>query len=446
MLKVGFYEKEITPPLGSDMPGSFNHRYSKTVADRLYAKAISMSFEDETVIIIALDAISATSMTCDNVIKRITEYTGVPGKNIMIGASHDHTGPAMHRVRGEFDTADEPYFDVEERLIADAAILAYQRMVPATVKYGKSVEKGITFNRNFYMKDGSIRTNPGWKNPDVDRAFGPADEDFLTLFFFDEEGKPLGSIMNFACHNCCVSIGGALSADYAGALSENMRKALGRDFVTVFLVGASGNLNHVDIEREEKDYKPSRHITMGKLLAEAALRHMETAESLKVDTLQSIKEEIAIKKIYLSDEEVEEAQYLYDTMPIEGLKYSINQPETKEYKRARASQVLYIARQPENIPCTIQSVRLGDALIFAFCGEIYAEYGIDLKKRSPAKISMLSTLSNGSALCDGECYVPIPEAFGTTIYEAQKTSAFLVPEAGSLMVDEAIRQANELMK
>ncbi len=447
MLKAGFYEKEITPPLGSDMPGSFAHRYSKMVGDRLYAKSICMSYDDNTVIIISLDAISATTMTCDNVIKRITEYTGVPAENIMIGASHSHTGPAMHRNRGEFDTADPSYFDVEERLIADTAILAYQRMQPVTVKYNKSIEKGLTFNRNYIMKDGSIRTNPGWKNPDVVKPFGPADEDFLTLFFFDESGKPVGSIMNFACHNCCVTgMGSILSADYAGALTENMRREFGRDFVTVFLVGASGNLNHVDINREVAEYNPSRHIVMGELLGEAAKRHFKTAMPLEVDTLQSIKETITVKRIDLSDEEVAEAKELYETMSLEGLKYSINHPETKEYKRARASQVLYIARQPEDVPCVIQSIRLGEALIFAFCGEIYAEFGIDLKKRAPAKISMLSTLSNGSALCDGECYVPIPEAYGTTIYEAQKTSAFLKPEAGGTFVEKALEQADKLMK
>lgn len=80
-------------------------------------------------------------------------------------------------------------------------------------------------------------------------------------------------------------------------------------------------------------------------------------------------------------------------------------------------------------------------MIYALPNEIYTEYGLELKEKSPSKITLVSTLSNGSY-----CYVPVPEAHGTTIYEAQKTSAYLVPEAGQMLVDEALRQAKELMK
>ena len=43
MLQCGFYEKEITPPLGSDIPGYFMKRPSTGVLDRLYAKAFAVS-------------------------------------------------------------------------------------------------------------------------------------------------------------------------------------------------------------------------------------------------------------------------------------------------------------------------------------------------------------------------------------------------------------------
>ena len=40
MFEFGFYEKEITPPLGCGVPGYFSLRRGTDVLDRLYARAV----------------------------------------------------------------------------------------------------------------------------------------------------------------------------------------------------------------------------------------------------------------------------------------------------------------------------------------------------------------------------------------------------------------------
>ena len=81
-------------------------------------------------------------------------------------------------------------------------------------------------------------------------------------------------------------------------------------------------------------------------------------------------------------------------------------------------------------------------MIFALCGEVYCEFALAIKEKSPAKVNMIATLANGTSTC----YIPIPEAHGTTIYEAQPSSATLEPNAGWIMVDSALKQAEELNK
>lgn len=56
MLKCAFYEKEITPPLGCHIPGYFSLRAATDVKDRLYARAMVIKSDDETVAIISVDA------------------------------------------------------------------------------------------------------------------------------------------------------------------------------------------------------------------------------------------------------------------------------------------------------------------------------------------------------------------------------------------------------
>ena len=180
--------------------------------------------------------------------------------------------------------------------MADAAILAYQRMKPCSIKYASSIEKGLTFNRNYLMADGTARTNPGIGNPDIVRPFGEVDEEFSTLFFFDEEDVPYGAIMNFACHHDCSmgKFGCDLSADYSGILSGIMKKEFGSHFVTSFLVGANGNLNCLDVGRGSKIFEVSCAQTIAEALSKAALKHLKEAKDLKVDKLESIKEYVDI--------------------------------------------------------------------------------------------------------------------------------------------------------
>ncbi len=444
MLYAGFYEKEITPPLGVNMPGYFGIRRSEGVRDRLYAKSVAFGMEGaDDVIIIVVDAVSTTDEMFEKVADRVVELTGVKKNNVMLSATHTHMGPDIPGRKGEFHTDDNEYFDVMLRLIADTGVLAWQRKAPVTVKHNSSVEKGLGFNRNYWMKDGSIRTNPGYLNPNIDRPFGPVDDQFTTLFFFNEENKPVGVISNFACHH--DSIGGAwgklFSSDFSGIVAKNLKKEFGNEFVSVYVSGCCGNVNHIDVTTDGKREYP-RYIDIGNALTKAALEQFKTAEPLKVDTLKCEKNLIDIKRREIPKEEVEEAQYLYDTMPIEGLSYNINKPESKEYKRARATSIINISKLPDPLPTSVQAVRLGDAMIFGLPGEVYSEYGIAIKEGSPVKVNLISTLSNGTAVC----YIPVPEAHGTTIYEAQKTSAYLVPEAGQMLVDEALRQAKELIK
>ena len=55
MLKCAFYEREITPPLGCNLPGYGNCRPGSDVKDRLMAKATVISDGENTVAMIALD-------------------------------------------------------------------------------------------------------------------------------------------------------------------------------------------------------------------------------------------------------------------------------------------------------------------------------------------------------------------------------------------------------
>ena len=56
------------------------------------AKAFVVSDGKETVAMIALDALRAHRKIRDAVAKRVSEFTGIPENNVVLAATHAHTG------------------------------------------------------------------------------------------------------------------------------------------------------------------------------------------------------------------------------------------------------------------------------------------------------------------------------------------------------------------
>jgi len=86
MMKCAFYEREITPPLGSHLSGYANIRKANGLKDRLMAKACVFSNEGETIALIAVDALHMENELRNAAAARVSRYTGIPEKNILVAA------------------------------------------------------------------------------------------------------------------------------------------------------------------------------------------------------------------------------------------------------------------------------------------------------------------------------------------------------------------------
>ena len=124
---------------------------------------------------------------------------------------------------------------VVAKLIADCAILAHRRLKECSVSFGKGEVDGISFCRDYYMKNTTPQTNPPRTSPEIDRTTAETDNELPLLFVKDSDGNPLGVLVSFACHPDCVS-GEKYTGDYISVLAKQLKKAYGEDFVTVPLV------------------------------------------------------------------------------------------------------------------------------------------------------------------------------------------------------------------
>ncbi|WJH33478.1 neutral/alkaline non-lysosomal ceramidase N-terminal domain-containing protein [Paenibacillus sp. CC-CFT747] len=422
MLKCGFSEVDITPPLGNPIPGYFENRISSGVKDALYAKACVVDADQNVIAFLVLDCIDLRRIDVERIRERVHAATGIEPEQTMVSATHTHTGPPAKP--GFAGSVNETYMAWLAEKAADAVVMAYQRREEAHVAVGVGAEGDIAFNRRYLMKDGTYRTNPGIRNPDIVRAIGPIDPDVMVIRIDDSFGNPIGVISSYACHADCVG-GTEYSADYPGELSRCIKRELGQQTVSLFMLGACGNINHIDVTGKANS-TPDRYLRMGRILAGEVLKVRE-----KAGWTQAAQGPVATGQVRFhapfrkpSPEELECAE-------------AAARSETAgTIELAFAAQMRKLLDSEETgTEVEIQAIAIGDAAVVAMPAEIFVEFGLDIKERSPFPFTIVNELANGSA----SGYVCTREAYEQGGYEPRITNnSKLMIGAGERFVEKAL--------
>ncbi|KRE36481.1 hypothetical protein [Paenibacillus sp. Soil724D2] len=431
MMECGLYEMDITPPLGFAIPGYFTPRPALGIKDNLHAKAVVLGNGQSFTAIIVLDAIGIEKEEVAAIRKQVTEGTGIPASHILVAATHTHTGGPVYRDRGP--DGDE-YTTFLIKKAADAAVLAYAIKRKAQIGFAKGGAEGISFNRRYFMRDGSLRTNPGYNNPDIVEPAGPIDSDVFVIRLDGEDGSPLGVITNFACHPDTIG-GKQYSADYPGEISRVLKAVYGGSFVSLFLNGACGNINHLDFMHTSHP-EPDAFRHMGRVLAGEVIKIREKAITENSLHVEGRCEQLSLTVRKPSSDELLQAEVLLRTA---------EQPET--CKAIPEADIFFARqlhtlreRQETNAVIEIQALRVGASAIAAFPCELFVEFGHNLKQRSPFPLTLIATYANG---VNG--YVATREAFVQGGYETRLTSRTrLAPDSGERMVEAVLGLLHQL--
>ena len=166
-IRVGVAATDITPPMGIPMAGYYHEHGADGVLDPLFSKAMVIESGGERAALVTLDIISVTRAITDQARAAIENATGIKGEHVMISATHAHTGPELaNRGKKSSDMGGQHQLTVDytEGLparIAESVRLATANLQPAQLSAAKGRCEELTFNRRFYMRDGSVGWNPG---------------------------------------------------------------------------------------------------------------------------------------------------------------------------------------------------------------------------------------------------------------------------------------------
>ena len=428
-MKAAFYECDITPPLGGFMWGHYKEIRAKEVHKRLYAKAVVLDDGKTTSAIVVVDTCILPEEMHDIVTKRVFEYTGISAENICISSNHAHTGAPVSDGPEVGCYADAAYKDVFFRLCADAIILAYNRLFEVEIKFAEPVIDGISYCRNYELLDGTLVTH-GAGRDDKKRMLSEPDRSYPILMFY-KDGKPIGAISSFACHQCTT--GNVFSTpgyvgDYASYLSDYLKKAYGHEFVSLFLIGASGDINTSNPDKTAFYY---RCYSIGEHLAKVVVEN-EANLSPVSDGVKVIKESVRIDRRMVNDPA--EAANVTGKALI-GAKHSM---------RGRNMMYYLATNKKEYSDLYVQGILIGDVYLAMLPGEIYNDIAKDIKKRSPYKRTIV--IENCKSYCG---YIPTKECFvpNSNLYETSLCyHSCHVPEAADIIADKAIEISNKLNK
>lgn len=436
-MKVGFYEADITPPLGSIIPGDFAARYATEVLDPLYVRTVVVKNDETSLAIASVDACGITADITERIRKRVTEFIPMGPEQIMITATHAHgAGPTLNW--GEEVVTDEHYLkDLVERT-SDAIVHAWKKADESEMFVGREEIHDISFVRVYRMKDGSLKTNPGSANKDkIDKPCSAIDPELYVLAV--KSGDVFaGGIINFATHPATIATT-QITGDYISVLSREMKKIYGQQFVTVYINGTCGDINHINPFDENTyidAYKTYKRV--GETIAKKASEAIGNAQSIADDKLAFAVSSVEVKLRKPDEERLIWAKRWFESL---GDNLIESTPGSKNYINTFFALQTFLIQADKRTKRKIdlQVFKIGPCYIFGNPCQMFVKFGKKIKKAC-GNFCFVSAFAN-----DYCGYVPTPECMKEGVYEATlaPTSA-LEPMAGDIVTDEFINMHKKL--
>lgn len=444
-MKTGYSKVCMNPHVGTPISGYYEERYVKGVLDNLYIKAVAFDDGEKKAVILTVDACYLPQKLYDMFKGKISEATGIEKDGIFITCSHTHTGPVIGK---DFASERRSTPEYDESLVSsavDAAVYAVNDLKESEMATAKSEAKNISFIRRYRMKDGTVATNPGVNNENIEHPLGTPNETVKIVKITRKDSDDI-LLVNFGTHT--DSVGGEyISNDYIGYVCSILENAI-KNTKCMFLLGFQGDVNHVnvnptkgesaiskiDFDGVPRSVEHAEH--MGRIIAGAVLSVYSIAEKVKTDKVSYITKTVSLPSHQENDklEEARRIHKLYEEGRTDELPYKEMELTTKV---AEATRIIKLENGPDSFPFILSAIKLGDLLIAGIGGEPFTEIGNRICENSPFAETVLCCLTNSAS-----GYIPTTQAYDEGGYEAKSSS--LKPGGDDIIVNGMAEMLSKL--
>jgi hypothetical protein len=361
-------------------------------------------------VFVVVDTLFVPRDLCDQVKRVAEETTGTPAENIMISATHTHSGGSLVGCLGT--DADADYVEQVRPQLVECIERAVANLQPAQIGWASVPDPKHTYCRVFIRRPDCIgidpfgeqtvriMMHPGYQNPQYIGPSGPVDDELSVLSVRAPDGKPIGILANYSMHYFGAS---AISADYFGDFVRIFSEKVAPDdgsFVAMVSNGTSADLHWMDYENPRLDISRTQY---AEAVASSAFRAYQSIEYRDWVQLDAVQRPLRLNRRVPSEERWAWAQGILKDM---GDAVPRSRPEVY----AREARLL---KEDPTCELLLQAFQLGELGIAAIPNETYAITGLKLKQQCPMADMFNIELANG---CAG--YIPPPEALPLGGYNA----------------------------
>jgi neutral ceramidase len=439
-LRVGIGHVDITPPSPTPMEGYIERSgVSQGVHDRLFAKAAVLEdASGKKVAVISVDLIGVGKWIVDFARKGIESRIGIPRKNVMIAATHTHSGP-----RGvvDFFTGEDAFSKglfsraLSEKVgngIVEAVASADKNLEKAKIGLGRGKVTGLCSNR---------------RSPD-----GPFDPELCVLKMESAEGgHSIGCIVNYACHPTVLGPDNLFfSADFPAYVRDTVQSTLRKkrreaEVEVLYLNGASGNVS-TRFTRREATFAEAERI--GDALGSEVLKVIKAVNKMNGEVEVSTTSEVIMlpqRKLPPLDfvkNDLRHGEEMLEQLKARGA--SGGETRVVESLIEGAKGLLgaydYASKfEGREFEVEIQVFRLGEVVtLCAVPAELFVELGLEIKKDLKAMNPLIVGYANGFI-----GYVLTEEAHREGGYESLST--FLDASAGKRIIEVVEKLSKSLL-
>lgn len=415
-MKTGFSQVRYDERIGTFRMGGNFLIYSSedcTLHTPLYVSAWAYDAGENSFIWASLDIILVSMEDCDAVRKAVSEKTGVKCDNILVSATHAHTGPTMRDNSSKYFTPlNTKHIDIINAAIIEACTDAWNKREETAMSYASCEEKECVHNRRYLMENGESMMHPGGPGfPGRLMKEGPEDPQLQLIWFCSGE-RPVGIIVNYATHPSLLYGKRLVSADFVGVMRRTLQQVYG-DVPVLYLQGCCGNVCAIDHEYGTDWGKDAlEHAERaGKVLAGDVLRMMNLPhEQTVTEKVRVLRDTIKIKYRELSAERGAQAEKIFELYRQNPEAFAkLNVAEKALANRTRTLTELRAESETKEIP--VNAINIGDISIMTNPAELFVEYQLDIKKKLGSRTICVE-------LTDGFIsYIPTKQAYLLKGYE-----------------------------
>ncbi|MCI0541342.1 MAG: hypothetical protein L0Z50_39585 [Verrucomicrobiales bacterium] len=288
--------------------------------------------------------------------------------------------------------------------------------------------------------DGTTRLYGDTKDPGFSHLEGASDDSIDVLGFW-RDNKIVGLAITVYCPSQQTEGLPALSADFWHETRQLLRELHSPGLFVLGLTGASGDQSpHIQIDKAAvADLLKRRQMTGRQMTAHRIAQAVDEVMEISRDSMRSeVRLEHRVEKIKLpvwkvSDERLQQAAALYEKG--KGHAEQLNSPDYINWRVSRTMLARYKLQQTDAFyRPEIHALRLNNLAMATNPFELFTDYGLRMKARSPATQTSIVQIT---ADCAG--YLPTERAVQGGGYSARIDDGVVGPEGGRVLVEQTCR-------